>query len=104
MPKISDMSKIIILIYTLDKYNLQTGIVKFPDHENLLKEVVVRLSMNANRAWSRKLGQLPILAKKGTFFEKRAKYGTTNFTTPYSNQFLIFIKGDRVRKSDVVFV
>ena len=29
-----------ILIYTLDKYNLQTKLVSFSDHENLLKEVV----------------------------------------------------------------
>ena len=39
LPKISHMSKITILIYTLDKYNLQTRIVSFPDHEKLLKEV-----------------------------------------------------------------
>ena len=38
-PKISDMSKIRVSIYTLDKYNLQTRIVSFPDHEKLLKEV-----------------------------------------------------------------
>ena len=35
----SDMSKIRILIYTLDKYSLQTRIVSFPDHEKLVKEV-----------------------------------------------------------------
>ena len=39
LPKISHMSKITILVYTLDKYNLQTRIVSFPDHEKLLKEV-----------------------------------------------------------------
>ena len=33
----SDLSK--IRIYTLDKYNLQTKIVSFPDYEKLLKEV-----------------------------------------------------------------
>ena len=38
-PKVSDMSTIKILIYTLDKYNLHTGNVSFPDHEKLLKEV-----------------------------------------------------------------
>ena len=43
----SDMSKIRISIYTLDKYNLQTRIVSFPDHENLLEEVVIRPFMNA---------------------------------------------------------
>ena len=35
--------------------------------------------------WSRKLGQCPILAKKGTFFKKK---GTEAFTTPYSIPFL----------------
>ena len=34
-----------ILIYTLDKYDLQTKIVSFPDHENLLKEVVATLAL-----------------------------------------------------------
>ena len=34
-----DMSKINILVYTTDKYNLQTRIVSFADHEKLLKEV-----------------------------------------------------------------
>ena len=38
-PKILGMSTIRIIIYTLDKYNLQTRIVSFPDHEKLLKEV-----------------------------------------------------------------
>ena len=49
--KISDMSKIRVLIYNLDKYNLETKIVSFPDHENLLKEVVATFAvfMNANR-------------------------------------------------------
>ena len=35
----SDMSKIRILIYTPDKYNLQAKTVSFLDHEKLLKEV-----------------------------------------------------------------
>ena len=84
------MSKIKILIYTLEKYNLQTRIVSFPDQENLLKEVVVKLTlfMNSNRAFSRKLGQRLILAKKGTLFEEKTKKVTTNFITLYSNQFL----------------
>ena len=38
LPKILDISKIRILIYTLEKYNLQTRILSFPDHKNLLKE------------------------------------------------------------------
>ena len=44
------MSKIRLLIYRLDIYNLQTKIVSFPDQEKLLKEVVFSLavSMNAN--------------------------------------------------------
>ena len=52
LPKISEMTKTRILIYTLNKYNLQTRIVSFPHPENLLKEVVVRLTlfMNANIA------------------------------------------------------
>ena len=33
------MSTIRILIYTLDKYILQTRTVSFPDHENLVEEV-----------------------------------------------------------------
>ena len=37
--KIPDMSKIEILTYTLDKYNLQTRFISFQDHEKLLKEV-----------------------------------------------------------------
>ena len=39
------MSKIGILIYILDKYNLQTRIVSFPDLKSLLKKVVVRLAL-----------------------------------------------------------
>ena len=39
------------------------------------------------RVYSRKLGQRPILAKKGTFFENK---GTINFTT-YSNLFFSFL-------------
>ena len=39
LPKISDMSKIKILVYTAEKYNLQTRIVLFADDEKLLKEV-----------------------------------------------------------------
>ena len=38
LPKISDMSKIRISIYTLDIYNLQTRIISLLDHEKLLKE------------------------------------------------------------------
>ena len=50
-PKISDITKIRVLIYRQDKYNLQTRILSIPDHEKLLKDVVVRLAlfMNANR-------------------------------------------------------
>ena len=40
--------------------------------------------MTVLQSQSKKLGQCPILAKKGIFFEKK---GTTNFTTPYSNPF-----------------
>ena len=39
LPKISHMSTLRILIYTLDKYTLQTRIVSFLDHEKSLKEV-----------------------------------------------------------------
>ena len=39
LSKISDMSKLRILSYTLDKHNLQTRTVSFPDHEKLLKVV-----------------------------------------------------------------
>ena len=41
-----------MFIYAVDKYNLLSRIVSFPDHENLVKEVVVKLAlfMNANRA------------------------------------------------------
>ena len=50
-PKISDITKIRVLIYRQDKYNLQTRILSIPDHEKLPKDVVVRLAlfMNANR-------------------------------------------------------
>ena len=50
-PKISDITKIRVLIYRQDKYNLQTRILSIPDHEKFLKDVVVRLAlfMNANR-------------------------------------------------------
>ena len=41
LPKILNMSKIRFLIHTLEKYNLKTRIVSFPDHENLLKKAVV---------------------------------------------------------------
>ena len=37
------------------------------------------------RALSRKLGQCPILVKKGTFLEKKC---TKNFTNPYSIPFV----------------
>ena len=43
LPKILNMSKIRFLIHTLEKYNLETRIVSFPDHENLLKKAVVWL-------------------------------------------------------------
>ena len=36
-PNIWNMSKIKILIYTLDIYNLQTRTALFPDQENSLK-------------------------------------------------------------------
>ena len=39
MPKISDMSTITNLIYTPDKYTLQTRIVSFLNHEKSIKEV-----------------------------------------------------------------
>ena len=44
------MSKLRVLIYRLDIYNLQTKIVSFQDQEKLLQEVVFSLavSMNAN--------------------------------------------------------
>ena len=50
MSKILDTSKIRVLIYRLDLYNLQTNIVSFQDQEKLLEEVVFSLvvSMNAN--------------------------------------------------------
>ena len=52
LPKISDMPERRILIFPLDKYNLQTKTVSFPDHGNLLKEGVVRLALliNVNKA------------------------------------------------------
>ena len=45
-----DITKIRVLIYRLDIYNLQTKIVSFQDQEKLLQEVVFSLavSMNAN--------------------------------------------------------
>ena len=44
------MSKIRLLTYRFDIYNLLTKTVSFPDQEKLLKEVVFSLaiSMNAN--------------------------------------------------------
>ena len=47
LSKISDISKIRVLIYRLD---IQTKIVSFPDQEKLLKEVMFSfaVSMNAN--------------------------------------------------------
>ena len=41
--KISDMSEIKILIYTIHNYNLQTRIMPFPGYESLLIEVKVIL-------------------------------------------------------------
>ena len=52
LPKISDMAKVRISIYTLEKFNLQTRIVSFPDHDNLLKEVVIRLALFMNANWA----------------------------------------------------
>ena len=56
MSKILDTSKIRVLIYRLDLYNLQTNIVSFQDQEKLLEEVVFSLvvSMNANTKTSMK--------------------------------------------------
>ena len=34
-----------VLIYSLDKYNLQIRIASFADHEKLLSEIVVRLEL-----------------------------------------------------------
>ena len=50
LSKISDMSKIRVLIYRHNIYNLQTNIVSFQGQEKLLEEVVFSLavSMNAN--------------------------------------------------------
>ena len=42
LSKISHKSRIRVLIYRLDIYNLQTKIVSFPDQEKLLKEVVFK--------------------------------------------------------------
>ena len=42
------MSKIRVLIYRHDIYNLQTKIVSFPDQEKLLKEVVFNLAVSTN--------------------------------------------------------
>ena len=42
------MSKIRILTYRLDIYNLQTKIVPFADQEKLLKEVVLSLAVSMN--------------------------------------------------------
>ena len=39
LSKILDMSKIKLLVYTADKYNLQIRILSFSDPEKLLKEV-----------------------------------------------------------------
>ena len=66
--------------------------MSFPDPENLLKEVLVRLGLyiNANRALSRKLGQCPILAKKGTFFEKGKKRTTSISAPPNRTTFCVF--------------
>ena len=46
--KISSMSKIRLLSYRLDIYNLQTKIMSFPDQEKLLKEVVFSPSFSMN--------------------------------------------------------
>ena len=50
MVQILDMSKIRVLIYRLEIYNLQTKIVSFQDKKRLLQEVMFSLvvSMNAN--------------------------------------------------------
>ena len=39
LPKVSDVSTVTVLIYTLGKYTLQTRIVSFLDHEKSLKAV-----------------------------------------------------------------
>ena len=46
--KISDMSKIRVLIYRLDIYNLQTKTVFFQDQEKLLEEVAFSLAVSLN--------------------------------------------------------
>ena len=50
LSKISNMSKIGVLIYRIDIYNLDTKIAPFPDQEKFLKVVVfsIVVSMNAN--------------------------------------------------------
>ena len=52
LPKNSNMSKIRILIYILDVYNLQTRTVTFHDYKKLLKKVdsgqTCACTMNAN--------------------------------------------------------
>ena len=49
LSKISDLSKLRVLIYRLDIYNLQTKIVSFQDQEKLLQVVFsLAVSMNAN--------------------------------------------------------
>ena len=50
------MSKIRVVTYRLDLYNLHTKIVSFADQEKSLKEVVLSLavSMNTNRKSSNK--------------------------------------------------
>ena len=42
------MSKIRVLIYRLDIYNLQTNIVSFQDQEKLLEKVVFSLAVSMN--------------------------------------------------------
>ena len=39
------MSKIRVLTYRFDIYNLQTKTVSFPDQEKLLKEIVLSLAV-----------------------------------------------------------
>ena len=46
MFKISDISKIRVLTYRPDLYNLQAKILSFPDQEKLLKEVVLGLAVS----------------------------------------------------------
>ena len=42
------MSKIKVLTYKFDIYNLQTKIVSFADQEKLLKQVVLSLAVSMN--------------------------------------------------------